>query len=51
VACKLRQLWVPSIGPSCGCGCVRIRFGEYGRFLDNADNSSKNVDLPHFLVS
>jgi hypothetical protein len=45
---------VPSIGPSltnsCVCGCVRIRFGEYGRNLDNADNFSKNVNLPHFLV-
>jgi hypothetical protein len=36
---------------SCVCGCVRIRFGEYGRNLDYADNFSKNVNLPHFLVS
>jgi hypothetical protein len=33
---------------SCVCGCVRIRFGEYGRNWDNADNFSKNVNLPHF---
>jgi hypothetical protein len=36
--------------PVCVCMCAHIRFGEYGRILDNTDNFSKNVNLPHFLV-
>jgi hypothetical protein len=41
------QIRVSTVAP-CVCGCVRIRFGKYGRNFDMAVNFSKNVNLPHF---
>jgi hypothetical protein len=34
----------------CVCAHARIRFEDYGRIVDYADDFSKNIGSPHFLV-